>query len=151
MASRGSALACTVLLVLSVASLLVLDRTDDSEGYNEDFTWDRDGNNVTIMGHGTLAWDSAWSGLETLTIVPEGGAVDIKDSGFREKSTLKTVTIEGSVGSIGDDAFENCINLTTVTIEGSANSIGISAFNSCDDLTTVTIEGSVGSIGGDAF
>ena len=151
MASRGSALACTVLLVLSVASLLVLDRTDDSGGYNEDFTWDRDGNDVTIMGHGTLAWDSAWSGLETLTIVPEGGAVNIEDGGFREKSTLKTVTIEGSVGSIGVYAFYDCRNLTAVTIEGSADSIRISAFNSCDDLTTVTIEGSMDSIGVDAF
>ena len=116
MATRGSVLACTVLLVLSVASLLVLDYSDDSEGKNEGFASVRDGDAVTVTGHGTVEWEDGWSGLKTLTIVPEGGEVNIGTSAFQNKVALETVTIQGSVGSIGIDAFCGCSNLKTVNI-----------------------------------
>ncbi len=151
MASRGSVLACTVLLVLSVASLLAVDHSDDSEGYNDGFTSVRDGDAVTVTGHGTVEWDDSWGGLKTLTIVPEGGEVNIDTSAFQNEVALETVTIQGSVGSIGIDAFYDCLALTTVTITGPVTSIGIDAFFNCLALTTVTITGPIETIGIDAF
>ena len=138
------------LLMLSGLSVLYLE-TDGSDGIHEGFTWERNGDDVTVTGHGTLGYDSSWNGLKTLTLVPEGGTIDIESHAFEECGSLTTVTVNGSVGSIGENAFEDCNSLTTVTIDGPADSIGESAFFVCDSLTTVTVKGSVGSIGICAF
>ena len=151
MASRGSVLACTVLLVLSVASLLAVDCTDDSQAVNEGYVLNWEGDDLTATGNGVFRWDYEWATLRNLTIVSEGGEVSLDDDAFLSKDTLETVTVQGSVGSIGNYAFFNCDTLTTVTIQGSVGSIGIDAFDDCDLLKTVTIQGSVGSIGLVAF
>ena len=153
MASRrgySAFLVAASLLMLSGLSVLYLE-TDGSDGINEGFTWERNGDDVTVTGHGTLGYDSSWSGLKTLTLVPEGGTIDIESHAFEDCGSLTTVTFNGSVGSIGENAFTNCGSLTTVTIDGSVGSIGSCAFEDCNSLTTVTIDGSVGSIGISAF
>ena len=131
--------------------LSVVDYTDDSEGMNENFTVVWDGTDLTVTGYGTLYWDFAWTGLKTLTIIPEGGAISINPIAFSDKDTLETVTVNGPVDSIGGYAFENCIALGAVTVNGSINSIGDSAFFGCNALKTVTVNGSVGPIGTMAF
>ncbi len=151
MAARGSVLACTVLLVLSVASILAVDCTDDSQAVNEGYVLNWEGDDLTATGNGVFRWDYEWTTLRNLTIVSEGGEVSLDDDAFLSKDTLETVTVQGSVGSIGNYAFFNCDTLTTVTIQGSVGSIGLVAFTHCNTLTTVTIQGSVDSIGEDAF
>ena len=153
MASRhgySAFLIAASLLMLSGLSVLYLE-TDGSDGINEGFTWERNGDDVTVTGHGTLGYDSSWSGLKTLTLVPEGGTIDIESHAFDECSSLTTVTIDGPADSIGDSAFFECDSLTTVTIDGPAGSIGDGALYGCDSLTTVTIDGPIDSIGDYAF
>ena len=106
------------LLMLSGLSALYLE-TDGSDGINEGFTWERNGDDVTVTGHGTLGYDSSWNGLKTLTLVPEGGTIDIESHAFEDCGSLTTVTFNGSVGSIGENAFTNCGSMTTVTIVAS--------------------------------
>ena len=140
-----------VAVLLTAGFLFVVVYADDSEGSNEGFEVEWDGTDLKVTGHGVLLWDSAWNGLKTLTIVPEGGEVSIGYAAFISNLTLETVTIQGSVGPIGDHAFRSCNALKTVTLEGSVGSIGVHAFEGCSVLATVTIQGSVGSIGDSAF
>ena len=153
MASRrgySAFLIAASLLMLSGLSVLYLG-TDGSDGINEGFTWERNGNDVTVTGHGTLEYDSAWDGLTTLKLVPEGGTIDIGEVAFFDCDSLTTVTFNGSVESIGNSAFGCCDSLTTMTVNGSVESIGDVAFYHCDSLTIVTVNGSVGPIGNHAF
>ena len=138
------------LLMLSGLSVLYLE-TDGSDGINEGFTWERNGDDVTVTGHGTLGYDSSWNGLKTLTLVPEGGTIDIESHAFEYCNSLTTVTFNGPVGSIENHVFHSCGSLTTVTFNGPIDSIGENAFGNCNSLKTVTIDGSVGSIGENAF
>ena len=138
------------LLMLSGLSVLYLE-TDGSDGINEGFTWERNGDDVTVTGHGTLGYDSSWNGLKTLTLVPEGGTIDIESHAFEDCGSLTTVTVNGSVGSIEDHVFSFSDSLTSVTFNGSVGSIGFCAFEDCNSLTTVTFNGPVGSIGDYVF
>ena len=154
MASRrgySAFLIAASLLMLSGLSVLYLE-TDGSDGINEGFTWERNGDDVTVTGHGTLGYDSSWNGLKTLTLVPEGGTIDIDSHAFEYCNSLTTVTFNGPVGSIGDYVFHSCGSLTTVTIDGSVGSIGISSFQDCGSLSELTIAGPITPpIGEDAF
>ena len=138
-------------VLLTAGFLLVVDYADDSEGEDEGFTSERVGNDVTVRGCGELYWDSAWDGLMTLTIIPEGGEVEIHDNAFFDKDTLLSVTVQGSVGSIGNHAFYDCNTLSTFTVQGSVGSIGENAFFTCNSLSTVTITGPITSIEDGAF
>ncbi|MDE5744644.1 MAG: leucine-rich repeat domain-containing protein [Paramuribaculum sp.] len=57
---------------------------------------------------------------------------------FKDKKTLKSVTIGNSVTSIGSSAFSGCSALSTLTLPGSVRSIGSQAFSNCAALTEVT-------------
>ena len=70
---------------------------------------------------------------------------------FRNKTTLKSVTIGNSVTEIGRCAFDGCSELTSVTIGNSVTEIGDLAFDDCSELTSVTIGNSVTEIGRCAF
>ena len=145
MASRHRSFAVLIaasLLMMSGFSLLCL-WTDGSDGRNEGFTWIFNGDGVIITGHGMLEYDYSWRDRTTLTLVPEGGTIDIKSNAFVNHGSLTTVTINGSVGSIGVFAFRDCGSLTTVTINGSVGSIGTYAFRDCRSLTTVTVTGPI--------
>ena len=77
--------------------------------------------------------------------------LEIKESSFRDCTSLTAVTIPNSVTSIGRYAFRDCSSLTSVTIPNSVTSIGYDAFDGCSSLTAVTIPNSVTSIGKYAF
>ena len=128
-----------VAVLLTAGFLFVVVYADDSEGSNEGFEVEWDGTDLKVTGHGVLLWDSAWNGLKTLTIVPEGGEVSIGYAAFISNLTLETVTIQGSVGPIGDHAFESCGKLETLTITGPITSIETNAFSGCSNLKTVNI------------
>ena len=153
MASRhgySAFLIAASLLMLSGLSVLYLG-TDCSDGINEGFECVRTGDDVTVTGHGTLGYDSSWSGLKTLTLVPEGGTIDISVNAFRECGSITSLTVNGPVGTIGNSAFSGCDSLTSVTVNGSVGTIGNDAFYDCGSLTSVTVNGSVGTIGYNTF
>ena len=130
-------------VLLTAGFLSVLGYTDDSEGSNENFTWERDGDDVTVRGYGDLVYDSGWDGLKNLTVIPEGGVVSFSTGIFFEHTSLETVTVQGSVGSLGHSTFWNATSLATFTVLGSIDYIGDTTFYSCDNLTTVTVTGPI--------
>ena len=152
----GSFAAIAAALFLMAAGLSVLylgtDGSDATEGDYGNFHWVMDdGKNLTVTGHGDLeTFQSGWSGLVTLTLVPDG-TVNIGNTTFEDCDSLTTVTVNGPVGTIGGNAFSGCDSLTSVTIDGSVGYIGGNAFYDCGSLTSVTIDGFVGIIGGNAF
>ena len=75
----------------------------------------------------------------------------IRDSAFKNCSSLTSITISDSVTSIGSEAFYKCSSLTSITIPDSVTSIGGFAFRYCSSLTNITIPDSVTSIGDGAF
>jgi len=72
-------------------------------------------------------------------------------SPFRDKTTIKKLSIGNLVTSIGEDAFYGCSGLTSVDIPNSVTSIGEDAFYGCIGLASVDIPNSVTSIGDRAF
>ncbi len=75
----------------------------------------------------------------------------IADSAFKNKTSLKKVTIANSVTNIGNSAFYGCSGLTSITIPDSVTSIENYAFYKCTGLTSIMIPDSVTSIGPYAF
>ncbi len=72
-------------------------------------------------------------------------------TGFRDCTSLTSVTIPNSVITIGPDTFYGCTSLNSVTIPNSVTNIGDSAFGKCTSLTSVTIPNNVTYIGDSAF
>ncbi len=75
----------------------------------------------------------------------------IRDSAFKNCSSLTSITISDSVTSIGSEAFYKCSSLTSITIPDSVAFIGIEAFRYCSSLTSITIPDSVTLIESWAF
>ena len=63
----------------------------------------------------------------------------IADSAFKNKTSLKKVTIANSVTNIGNSAFYGCSGLTSITIPDRVTSIGDYTFDGCCGLTSITI------------
>ena len=70
---------------------------------------------------------------------------------FKNKKTLKSVTIGNSVTKIGYLAFNGCSGLTSIIISNSVTEIGERAFEGCSGLTSINIPISVLSIKAGAF
>ena len=70
---------------------------------------------------------------------------------FKNKKTIKSITLGNSITEIGDNDFSGCSGLTSVTIGNSIHKIGSSAFSGCSALSSLTLPGSVRSIGSQAF
>ncbi len=60
-------------------------------------------------------------------------------SGFRQKNSIRYVSIPATVETIGDMAFYNCKKLYSVAIGTGVKTIGAKAFNGCVELTSVNI------------
>lgn len=60
-------------------------------------------------------------------------------TGFRQKSSIRYVSIPSTVETIGDMAFYGCKKLYSVAIGTGVKSIGKSAFNGCVELESVNI------------
>ncbi len=60
-------------------------------------------------------------------------------TGFRQKNSIRYVSIPETVQTIGDMAFYNCKKLYSVAIGTGVKTIGSKAFNGCVELTSVNI------------
>ena len=86
--------------------------------------------------------------IESLYLGRNISYYDNYSSPFRDKSSLKSLTIGKTVTAIGDYAFSGCSGLTgSLTIPNSVISIGGGAFQDCSGLTgTLTIPNFITSI-----
>lgn len=77
---------------------------------------------------------------EDVTIPPEiNGLTVVSVTGFRQKNSLKFVSIPATVEKIGANAFYGCKKLYSVSIGTGVKSIGNHAFNGCAELTSVNL------------
>lgn len=60
-------------------------------------------------------------------------------TGFRQKNSIRYVSIPSTVETIGANAFTNCKKLYSVAIGTGVKTIGKSAFSGCIELTSVNI------------
>ncbi len=70
---------------------------------------------------------------------------------FRDKSSMRSLTIGKNVSSIIDYMFYGCSGLTNVVIPDETVSIGNYAFYDCSRLTSIVVGDNVGKIGENAF
>lgn len=100
-----------------------------------------------------------YSGKETSVEIPDiveykGNiycVVKIGNNCFKNKTTLKSVSIGKGVKVIGSGAFAGCSKLKRVKLSTGLTTIGAKAFYRCSALTTVTIPAKVRNIGTGAF
>lgn len=71
-------------------------------------------------------------------------------TGFRQKNSIRYVSIPNTVETIGANAFTNCKKLYSVAIGTGVKTIGKSAFSGCVELTSVNIR-NVENLGDMAF
>lgn len=67
------------------------------------------------------------------------GLTVISITGFRQKNSIRYVSIPSTVTEIGDMAFYNCKKLYSVAIGTGVKTIGAKAFNGCVELTSVNL------------
>ena len=70
----------------------------------------------------------------------------IKNTGFNQKTNIKSVVIPETVTKIGNQAFDGCTNLVNIKIPKSVVELGSSAFQNCDSLEEIEIPDSVTTI-----
>ena len=75
----------------------------------------------------------------------------IIDSGFKDCTSLKEISIPDSVASIGRNAFSGCSALSSIAIPEGITSIEDHTFSGCSALESIVIPDSVTSIGRSAF
>ena len=75
----------------------------------------------------------------------------IIDSGFKDCTSLKEISIPDSVASIGRNAFSGCSALSSIAIPEGITSIEDYTFSGCSALESIVIPDSVTSIGRSAF
>ena len=125
------------------------------------------GDGITI-GKGAFSW---CSNLEDVSIISNGGTVNIGSHAFYNCEKLKNVSIEGlkeikegtfgdcvnlktfdlkNITSIGREAFDNT-GLTRLELPSSLEEIEQYAFRNCNNLTHVTIPSNVSQVRRAAF
>lgn len=77
--------------------------------------------------------------------------VSIANKGFRNISSLTSITLPDTIRHIGDSAFASCTSLTTIEIPNGVTNIGEDAFYYCSRLKSILMPKSVSSIGYMAF
>lgn len=74
------------------------------------------------------------------TIPTENGDLTVVSiAGFRQKNSIRYVSIPSTVVTIGANAFTNCKKLYSVAIGTGVKYIGKSAFSGCVELTSVNV------------
>ena len=82
----------------------------------------------------------------------DGVVVDeIGDYGFKNCTTLNSITIPNNIINIGDYAFLGCTGLVNATIPTTVNNVGEYAFKNCTGLVNVTISEGVENLGEGVF
>ena len=79
------------------------------------------------------------------------GYAQIKDSAFKNCTSLKTVKLPYNLYEVSDYAFMNCRSLETIELRACTVAVGVSSFSGCSALNNVSISKSVTSIGNAAF
>ena len=79
------------------------------------------------------------SNLELPSTYNKVSVTAIKDSAFKNCTSIKQVTIPSSIVSIGNSAFAGCTELTSVVVPNSVEIIGESAFSDCTKLSSIEI------------
>lgn len=88
---------------------------------------------------------------EDVVIPPSiNGLTVVSVTGFRQKNTIRYVTVPNTVESIGAYAFYGCKNLFSVSVGTGVKTIGDHAFNSCTEITGLNLRNTE-SVGNYAF
>lgn len=97
---------------------------------------------------------SAYNGSAAELTIPselDGYTVtSIGKNAFKDKTSIKSLTISDSVTSIKDMAFSGC-GITSLTIGNGLTTIGNYAFMGCKELTSITFGNSLKVIGDNVF
>ena len=107
---------------------------------------------VTFKGNYYDSYDNEYSGDVVIpeTVTYHGitySVTSVRESCFRDCSSLTSITIPNSVTSLGDYCFWNCSSLASITIPNSVTSLGDYCFWDCSSLTSITLGNSVTSLG----
>lgn len=140
--TTDSAAGTLMIPIGKITGDIAITATADGDGWNdfgEGYTtkWKLEGDTLTIGGSGPMPDWAAYNGMPW----------------YKDRRSIKSITIGDNVTSIGDRAFDDCANLTSITIPGSVKKIGVAAFETCLCLSSVTISQDVTdmSIGDAAF
>lgn len=92
--------------------------------------------------------------VSDLVILPEYNGVKVASIGasaFKNRSSLRKVTISLGVTEIGEHAFDGCRSLTDIEMPAGITRIGKYAFNGCKSLASINVPSNVTTIGASAF
>lgn len=135
-----------LLVVLTPATAQTVHVYRDENGDDWHYTSE---NNVTTL----IKYYTSRADVDVTTPTQIDGHIltAIGNGAFKDKNSLKNLTISEGVESIGDNACTNCINLASVNLPSSVRSIGNEAFNLCKSLTSIEIPDGVEEIADGTF
>ncbi len=156
-----------------------LEIIDPEEEYEEEelyASWDAVSGDYTYSLSKDKATITGYSGEDEDVVIPDllddYPVVGIGSNVFKNKSSIKTITLPSTLTSIGSYAFQNCTELEEITIPSGVTSISGSAFNNsvkkiifaegttaivnnacynASNLETVVIPDTVTKLGNNAF
>lgn len=128
-------LSLTLALLLIISCSPIVIAADDAKYYS--YTDNGDGT-CSITGYKDFYAEDV---VIPSTLPGENGEslTVVSITGFRQKNSLRYVSIPSTVISIGANAFTNCKKLYSVAIGTGVKYIGKSAFSGCVELTSVNI------------
>ncbi len=118
---------------------------------NDDGTWEYTTDNY---GRATLVTFAPATGVTDVSIPASFDNKKLTTIGkraFKDRTTLKSITIPASVTTIGGQAFYACSSLETLTIPEGVKAIEERSFGACSSLKSVSIPATVTKIGAQAF
>ena len=128
-------LSIILALILIISTIPMAVAADDSKYYT--YTDNGDGT-CSITGYKDFYAEDV---VIPSTLPDENGEplTVVSITGFRQKNSIRYVSIPSTVVTIGPNAFQNCQKLYSVAIGTGVKYIGKSAFSGCVELTSVNI------------
>jgi len=140
------ALVLSLILVVGVGTFgaIKLINNHQTQTYYDMFEFEllEDGTYAVAMSQD----GSIESNLELPSTYNNVAVTAIKDSAFKNCTSIKQVTIPSSIVSIGNSAFSGCTELTSVVVPSSVEKIGQSAFSGCTKLSSIEIPNKITQI-----
>ena len=120
---------------------------------SDNFTYDDNGDTVTITGYVTAPVGSIVLPASIYDPVTQlyDPVTSIQGSAFFNCTELTSVTIPTGVTNLGSFAFSGCSSLISATIPSSVTIIGRSAFSFCTALMNMTLPVGLTTIGNSTF